>query len=603
MTYRPRLPQLAILSLSLILTPLAQAQEKTGSEPSARAGDKVAQDGPKKFGTIFKRQVDGLINRLSGQSTKTGALGTGSCRDTAKILVAMAHSHRGYTLYDGPVVRRPVMYLFKGRKNNGSFANRKDDNPWVTTQWVVDALEAVHPDEHKNETDMARAWLKSRKADKANPWQSRVDAIKRKVAEQGIMPTEIGAAVAGKAMGPLSAEESTAVLLELVACQVVAKLMDEGDRELVPKTFSTSQQKGLSWLMTKQKDGVFLAVTKHGSFPDPGLTGMALAALMTKAQAKWSAAEKTAIDKGLAYIAKQQNEDGSFGQHVVNYTTCAAILALAKSNRAEYAPLLKKAQHYILGIQNIENRGYAKSDRDYGSIGYGGDQRGDLSNLQFAIEALKKTEIDENHEAFAKAIVFLQRTQNLSDTNDYRAKSKDKGKWVDVRGGNDGGSAYYPGNSPAGYDKSNDGAKLPRSYGSMTYAMLKTYIFCGLNKKDKRIVAAVKWMEENWTLSENPGASPLLPEKAKVQGLYYYYMVMAQALDIAGIDELEISKAEDPEAEEPIKVNWRKELKEQLQSIQKADGSWINQANGRWWEDQPAICTIYALLALERCNR
>ncbi len=169
-----------------------------------------------------------------------------------------------------------------------------------------------------------------------------------------------------------------------------------------------------------------------------------------------------------------------------------------------------------------------------------------------------------------------------------------------MRGGNDGGAAYYPGNSPAGYDSATDGSKLPRSYGSMTYALLKTYIFCGLKKDDERIVAAVEWVQDHWTLVENPGASPLLGDKAKFQGLYYYYMVMAQALDTAGIEKLSVGTAESVERHD---VDWRAALITQLASIQNDNGTWLNEQNGRWWEDQATICTVYALLALERCNR
>jgi hypothetical protein len=37
--------------------------------------------------------------------------------------------------------------------------------------------------------------------------------------------------------------------------------------------------------------------------------------------------------------------------------------------------------------------------------------------------------------------------------------------------------------------------------------------------------------------------------------------------------------------------------------VQAADGSWVNDRNGRWWEDRALLCTIYALLALDRTDR
>ena len=109
---------------------------------------------------------------------------------------------------------------------------------------------------------------------------------------------------------------------------------------------------------------------------------------------------------------------------------------------------------------------------------------------------------------------------------------------------------------------------------------------------------AVDWIATHWSLDENPGSSPLLPDKAKFQGLYYYYMVLAQALDTAGIDPLMVTDAEG----EPRPVAWRNELRRAIAERQRPDGSWLNDQNGRWWESQPGLCTIYALLALHRCN-
>ena len=100
----------------------------------------------------------------------------------------------------------------------------------------------------------------------------------------------------------------------------------------------------------------------------------------------------------------------------------------------------------------------------------------DLSNTQFAVDALRASGLDPEDEAFVKALVFLQRTQNLTSVNEFEDKVRaEDGSWQTVTSGDDGGSAYYPGNSPAGYIDLPDGRRVPRSYGSMTYALLKTY--------------------------------------------------------------------------------------------------------------------------------
>ena len=174
---------------------------------------------------------------------------------------------------------------------------------------------------------------------------------------------------------------------------------------------------------------------------------------------------------------------------------------------------------------------------------------------------------------------------------------------VDVMSGNDGGAAYYPGNSPAGYIELPDGTRIPRSYGSMTYALLKTYTLCGVKKDDPRVVAAVGWIEKNFTLDVNPGADPKLGEKARFQGLYYYYMVMAQALQVAGIDRLSVPvKSGSSTTTQYRQVDWRKELAAKLASMQNPNGGWLNSENGRWWEESDLVCTTYAMLALEHCK-
>ena len=61
-----------------------------------------------------------------------------------------------------------------------------------------------------------------------------------------------------------------------------------------------------------------------------------------------------------------------------------------------------------------------------------------------------------------------------------------------------------------------------RSYGSMTYAGLKSMIYCGVTPDDPRVKAAVTWAKKHYTLDENPGMADA--------GLYYYYNLFGKAL-------------------------------------------------------------------------
>ncbi len=221
-----------------------------------------------------------------------------------------------------------------------------------------------------------------------------------------------------------------------------------------------------------------------------------------------------------------------------------------------------------------------------------------LLRMLIRLESEWQTYADE---AMQKALVFLQRTQNLKSHNDWSGQVPDpdaEGALRNTCAGDDGGAAYYPGNSSAGYDVTPDGKAVPRSYGSMTYALLKAYTLAGVEAGDARVRAAVKWIQDNWTLTVNPGSDPSLPEKAKYQGLYYYYMVLAQALNAAGVQRLEVPGADGKTRQ----VDWRKELRAHLESVQQPDGTWLNAKNGRWMEDSAFLCTCYAMTALELCQ-
>lgn len=373
--------------------------------------------------------------------------------------------------------------------------------------------------------------------------------------------------------------------------------------------WSDAQQRGVTFLLQHQTDGVFRIPHGTRSVADAGFTALALAALQSKPEAARSAAERDAVAKGCAWLLTQQNEDGSFGRNVPNYTTCAVVMALARWDRERSAAALQRAQRFLLALQHCEANGSSPADVEFGGVGYGSKgERSDLSNLQFAIGALRETGLATDHDAFARAVVFLQRTQNLSSHNDLTGKLVVRGSdgaAAKLATGDDGGAVYYPGESPAGHVEHPNGTVTPRSYGSMTYALLKTYLLCGLPKDDPRVAAAVRWIAANWTLDENPGADPRLGEKARYQGLFYHYLLLAQALDTAGLATVPgpatVGGPAAPTAT-PMERDWRRLLRLHLIAMQNPDGSWRNDRNDRWYEGMPILCTCYALLALERCH-
>jgi squalene-hopene/tetraprenyl-beta-curcumene cyclase len=292
--------------------------------------------------------------------------------------------------------------------------------------------------------------------------------------------------------------------------------------------------------------------------------------------------------EGLDYLGSLQQEDGSIHEgQLANYVTSAAVLALVRGERAADQSRIQRALAFLRALQADEGEGYSPGERFYGGMGYGGDERPDLSNLQMALEALHAGGTPPSDPAFQKALAFLQRCQNRSESNDLVVVVDGK----TIAAGNDGGAGYAPGDSKAGFVTLPDGREIPRSYGSMSYALLKGYLFAGLSRDDARVQAAWRWLRENYTLDVNPGFEASDDPTAAYQGLFYYFYTMAKALDLFGETTLVDAAG--------VAHDWRSELAGRLVALQRKDGSWVNENAARWFEGNPVLATSYAMLTLD----
>lgn len=340
---------------------------------------------------------------------------------------------------------------------------------------------------------------------------------------------------------------------------------------------------GLSWLETKQNAAGFWTTPEH-----PAITALALTALMREPGAGHRDADS--IKKGYDFLLSCAHPDGGIYKknELLNYNTSICIMALLAANDPKFDPTLKAAREFLVRQQSL---GKNPGDPNDGGIGYGDDDpHSDMSNMVTALEALRYTkqfvkantgeksgagEKDLNWQA---AIDFIQRCQNLPETN--------KEKWASGDPQNKGGFIYFPGVSKAGNMTLPDGKVALRSYGSISYAGLLSYIYADVGRDDPRVQAAFDWLQKNYSLDENPGMGP--------QGLYYYFQLMAKALSTYGVKEITLANGE--------KVDWRDDLAKRLINLQKSDGFWVND-NGRWWEKDPVLVTCYSVLALEMIHR
>lgn len=538
----------------------------------------------------LESEIDRSVRWLRARQDADGGY-AGGVEGTAWALHALAVSPRANARRDGPFVAAALDYLAAHQTEQGGIfdegANPLDQIRQSTLAYL--ALTRFEDARSKEVTARLAKFFQMPPEPGDGPALSRDEALVRSAkwlahrredcswdGERGaVVETATAIVDLSRCCRVLKPKESTA---NAKASQLPP--FDDADRE----STVTAMRKGALFLIALAEDGKWGGPGR----PEAGLTAMGIAALEALPRPRPEAVQKV-IDEGLEWLASLQDEEGAIHDgKLKNYITSASILALAASGEERYAPVIEKARRFLIALQADEGEGYSEGDLYYGGIGYGDDERPDLSNLQMALEALAAAGTTPEDECFKRALKFLERVQNRSESNDVRIEGEDG---VVIHAGNDGGAAYMPGDSKAGFVVLSDGTKVPRSYGSMTYALLKGFVFAGLSKDDPRMVAAWDWVRRNYTLDVNPGFEESADPTASYQGLFYYFHTMAKALDLFG-EEVIVDGA-------GVEHPWRKQLCGRLIAMQrKDDGSWINENAPRWWEGNPMLATSYALLTL-----
>jgi len=343
--------------------------------------------------------------------------------------------------------------------------------------------------------------------------------------------------------------------------------------------------RGLAWLQTNQHPAGYWSTPDH-----PAVTALALTAFNGEPMGRFKKNEPAWMKRGYEYLLGCARPDGSiYKTNLPTYNTAISMMALLTAGKTEYEPTLRKARQFLIGLQG-DFAEPGKVDHAFdGGIGYGAKYpHSDMGNTLQALEALyySKHLVQDKNLAEAKdlnweaAIHFLQNCQNLPTHN--------KQPWASDDARNKGGFIYYPGHSMAGSETNPATSRVAlRSYGSISYGGLLSYIYASLQRDDPRVLAVFDWLRRNYTPEENPGMGP--------QGLYYYFHTMTKALTIYGVKELELANGR--------KINWRNEVAMKLINLQQRDGSWFNEQHGRWWEKDPALVTAYAVLSLEMIYR
>jgi len=303
------------------------------------------------------------------------------------------------------------------------------------------------------------------------------------------------------------------------------------------------------------------------------------------------------VNKALDYILSCVQSDGSIQTGMLaSYNTSISVSALSRlQNHQTATAAVRRALDHLRASQwqtgQVDPQGASISENHpyYGGVGYGKHGRPDMSNTQFMIQAFQDAGVDCNDPAIQRALVFLQHCQAVEGNQLFDANTIPR----------DGGFIYATSvnkdsigvpESKANQDMIDEAkAGRPvsglRTYGSITYAGFKSYVYADLDNADERVAAAYAWIKNNYTVAHNPG----LPQSVNQQGFYYYCMTFAKALDAWGEPTITTSDQGDRD--------WANDLIDALSDRQKADGSWMN-AHDRWVEGDPNLVTAYSLIAL-----
>jgi squalene-hopene/tetraprenyl-beta-curcumene cyclase len=297
---------------------------------------------------------------------------------------------------------------------------------------------------------------------------------------------------------------------------------------------------------------------------NPGVTALAATALLRQ-PGTTKTAQMATVGKTLDMLAKLAKPDGGIYQNVIpHYITAVSVMAFVAGGRPQDKPLIEKGRRYLADHLLDEGEGVPPSDKFYGGLGYGGTSdggRADIISLEYGLRAMKEGDLPANDPAWEKAIKFLQRTQNNSETNDQT--------WA----ANDGGFIYYPGFSQT---------TGTGSYGSASYAGLLSYSWANVKKTDDRVQSVLKWVRNNYTVDENPG----LGQKT----IYYYYMVFAKALQAVGDPVITDAKGQ--------RHNWREDLGRKMITLQHPEGYWVNPVKDEM-QDNKVLVTAFTMSTIE----
>ena len=382
-----------------------------------------------------------------------------------------------------------------------------------------------------------------------------------------------------------------------VGAALFGAMAAQADQPVLQETLKKESQaaiaKGLAWLAANQKAEGYWSDEKN-----PAMTALPLWAYAGAGGTQYTGQ----MDKAVAFILSKAQADGGIytpnpergGAGLGNYNTSICMMGLHATGRKDVVHAIQKAREYTAATQ------LTGDDEHAGGFGYdkGGRRHTDLTNTGMALDAMRRTQsVEDLRPAGEKHADLNWDAAQKYVANMQQKDGDDKGGFLYVKSFGQapamGGTTNRPpafgggqgGPRPDGKQGGPGGerGRPPlRSYGSITYVGLLSMMHTSLTRNDPRVISAFDYCTQHWTLDENPGQGG--------QGIYFYYNILTRALAAANIDAIPQPNGSS--------LAWREALIKKVISLQKADGSWVNE-NNRWWENDPVLVTSYSLLALE----
>ncbi len=364
------------------------------------------------------------------------------------------------------------------------------------------------------------------------------------------------------------------VLLMATSAAVMAPsaMADETVRPTVPVVSRTdieqSVVQGLDWLAAGQSpDGSWgLSV---------GVTGLVVLAFTG---AGYDYTNQT-VQRALAYMRPYYNPiEGTLADAFLNYESAISIMAMSAAGDPQDKSTIEGVTAFLQNLQFIDDTPY-KMTKDWyygGWPNYAGIA--DISNSQFALLGLQCAElynpaIQLDPLVWEAATTFNHMCQNWPDLNTM--------PWAhntSLPSQGDGGFVYN-----ANRSRTPKGDDAFESYGSITAAGLFNYLVSGNDPTQPEVVAARKWLDARYTLSDNPNMERM--------GILYYLWTQTRVLAMSTQDWVVDGSGK--------LHDWRAEIAEHFMGIQGAEGGWPGSVNTDWREGEPELASMYALLALQ----